>query len=249
MKFEGKKAVVTGGGSGQGASIALSLAREGADVAILDLDLENAEKVANQVRELKRKAIAMKVDVADFQGVNDCIKRVYSEFGRIDFLINSAGRGQYVLLAEMTEEMWDRSVAIHLKGVFNCTRAVINGMSDQQYGRIINISSASGVWGPPKHSHYSAAKAGVIGLTKALAKEVGRLGITVNAIAPGAIDTPFLNVVRAQAPEVVQHLINATLVGRMGRPEEVAALCLYLLSDDAGYITGQVINISGGLIM
>ena len=249
MRFEGKKAVVTGGGSGQGESICIKLAEEGADVAILDLSLEKAEGVAKRVRELKRKAIAMKVDVSDFHAVGDCIKKVYDEFESIHFLINAAGYGQYIPFAEMTEEMWDRSIATHLKGVFNCSRAVINDMIAQRYGRIVNFTSISGIIGTATHSHYSAAKAGVIGLTKAMAKEVAPVGITLNAIAPGAIDTPFLNAIKAQSPDVLANVVKSTPVGRLGEPEEVAALCLYLLSDDASFITGQVIGINGGFLM
>lgn len=243
MKFKGKVAAVTGGGGGMGRSISLEFAKEGADIAILDLVPGNAEKLANQVRDLGRKAIALKVDVADFQAVNDSINRVYQEFKRIDILINAAGYAQYVPFAEMTEEMWDASIGTHLKGTFNATRAVIRGMTSQRSGRIISISSVAGVTGTPKGCHYSAAKAGVIGFTKALAKEVAPLGITVNAIAPGAIDTPFLDAV---ARDLLEMYIKATPVGRLGKPEEIAALCLYLASEEASFITGQVININGG---
>ena len=246
VKFEDKKVVVAGGGGGMGLAISLAFAHEGADVAILDSVAENAEKVASQVTGMGRKAIALKVDVADFKAVGDCIKRVYDEFKSIDVLINAAGYGQYVPFAELTEEVWDRSIGTHLKGPFNATRAVINGMISQRSGRIISFSSISGVTGTPKHCHYSAGKAGVIGLTKALAKEVAPLGITVNAIAPGAIETPFLDAIKAEAKDVIEMVTKATPVGRLGTPEEMAALCIYLASEEAGFITGQVIGINGG---
>ena len=243
MKFEGKKAVVIGGGGGMGRAICCEFAKEGADVAVVDLVLENAETVAKQVRDLRRKAIALKVDVADFQAFHDCINTVYKEFKRIDILVNGAGYGDLVPFAEMSEETWDRSIATHLKGTFNATRAVINGMISQHSGRIISISSIGGVTGTPNHCQYAAAKAGVIGLTKALAKEVAREGITVNAIAPGAIETPF---VKDVPQSTVDMIMKATPVGRWGTSEEIAALIVYLASDEAGFVTGQVININGG---
>ncbi|MDO8491122.1 MAG: SDR family NAD(P)-dependent oxidoreductase, partial [Dehalococcoidia bacterium] len=160
-----------------------------------------------------------------------------------DVLINGAGYAQYTPFTEMTEEMWDRSVNTHLKGTFNATHAVVPGMIAQRSGRIISISSAAGVTGTPKGCHYSAAKAGVIGLTKALAKEVAPLGITVNAIAPGAVDTHFLDAV---ARDLLQMYIKSTPVGRLCTPGEIAALCAYLASPEAGFITGHVVNINGG---
>jgi 3-oxoacyl-[acyl-carrier protein] reductase len=243
MRFDGKKAVVVGGGGGMGRAICCGFAKEGADVAVLDLVLENAEKVAKEVRDSGHKAIAMKVDIGDFKTVHDCINGVYKEFKHIDILVNGAGYGDLVPFAEMTEETWDRCIATHLKGTFNAMRAVINGMISQHSGRIISISSIAGVTGTPKHCQYSAAKAGVIGLTKALAKEVASEGITVNAIAPGAIKTPFVKNVPQSSLDI---FIKATLAGRWGTPEEIAALVLYLASDEAGFVTGQVININGG---
>jgi NAD(P)-dependent dehydrogenase (short-subunit alcohol dehydrogenase family) len=248
MNFKGRKAVVTGGGSGQGNAICLALAKEGIDIAVLDLSTENANRAATQIRELKRNALAAGIDVSDYRAVGEYLNLVHTEFGRIDFLVNAAGFGQYVSFAEMTEDIWDRSIATHLKGVFNCCRHVINYMIDQRYGRIVSISSVSGISGSPRHVQYSAAKAGVIGFTKALAKEIAPHGITVNAIAPGAIDTPYLDAIRNEAPELLEMNVKATPVGRLGTPEEIAALCLFLISDEASYITGQTINISGGWV-
>ncbi len=243
MRFEGKKVVVTGGGGGMGQAISLEFAREGADVAVLDMVADNAEKVAKEVRALGRKAIPMMVDVASYRAVQDCIGKVLKEFKDVDVLVNGAGYAQYAPFTELTEEMWDRSVNIHLKGTFNATHAIVPGMIARRSGRIISISSVAGVTGTAKGCHYSAAKAGVIGLTKALSKELAPLGITVNAIAPGATDTHFLDAV---AHDLLQMYIKSTPVGRLCTPAEIGALCAYLASPEAGFITGQVINISGG---
>ena len=244
MKFNGKKAVVVGGGGGIGSVTCIELAKEGADVAVLDYSIEKSEKVAGNVTNLGRKAMAMQIDVAVYTEVDTCIKRVYEEFKRIDFMINMVGYAQLCPLADMTEKMWDRSIAVHLKGVFNCTRTVINDMIAQRSGRIVNFSSIAGVSGTPGNSHYSAAKAGIIGFCKAVAKEVAPFGITVNAIAPGVIDTPML---RDAPRERVEEIAASTPVGRMGKPSEIAATCLFLLSEEAGFITGQVINVNGGV--
>ncbi|MCK4785662.1 MAG: 3-oxoacyl-ACP reductase FabG [Desulfobacteraceae bacterium] len=249
MRFEDKVALVTGGGSGMGEATCLGFAREGADIAIFDLNIENTEKVAASVRDLGRKAVALKVDVADFQGVNASVQRVYEELSHIDILINGAGYGQYVPLSEMSEEAWDRSIAVHLKGTFTCTRAVINGMIEQKWGKIVSISSISGIVGTPTHSHYSAAKAGVIGMSKALAKEVAVCGLNVNVVAPGAIETPFQDGLRRDNPELLKRFAESVPMGRMGNAGEVAAIILFLCSKDAEFITGQVISPNGGMVI
>ena len=246
MRFEGKKAIVVGGGGGMGLAMCLGFAKEGADVAVLDFVGEAAESVAKKVRGMGQKSLGLKVDVSDFKAVNDCITKVHDNFSRIDILVNAAGYGQFIPFAEMSEEMWDRSIAVHLKGTFNATRAVINFMISQKYGRIISISSLAGVRGTPTHVHYSAAKAGIIGMSKALAQEVVNLGITVNVIVPGTTDTPFLKSVKAQSADLFERSKRIP-IGRLCKPEEVAALCLYLASDDAAYITGDVIGLYGGL--
>lgn len=246
MKLKGKVAVVTGGGGGMATGISQELAQEGCDIALLDVNLENAEKVADLVRALGRRAIAIQCDVAQFSNVHWAMDRVYHELEHIDILVNNAGYGQYVLVSEMTEEMWDRMIAVHLKGTFNCTRAVINRMISQRSGRIINISSVTGIMGAATHTHYAAAKAGMIGFTKSLAKEVAPFAITVNAVAPGIVDTPFIG---RMPEELRQRVITSTLLGRLGRPKDVAAVVAFLASEDASFITGQVISPNGGLLI
>ncbi len=246
MKLSGKVAAITGGGGGMGAGISQALAQEGCDIALLDINLQSAEKVAASVMAQGRKSAAVQCDVTKFAEVQAAMDKVYSQFGRLDILVNNAGYGQYVLVKDMTEDMWDRMIAVHLKGMFNCTRAVINRMIAQGSGRIINIASVTGMMGAPTHSHYAAAKAGMIGFTKGLAKEVAGNNITVNAVAPGIVDTPFIG---RMNPELKQRVIANTLLGRLGKPKDIAVVVAFLASEDAGFITGQVISPNGGLLI
>jgi len=249
MRFLNKVALVTGGGSGMGEAISRGFAKEGADIAIFDLNIENAEMVANVVRGLGRRAVALKVDIANFAEVNACVKTVLDELQHIDILVNAAGYGQYVPFAELSEDVWDRSVAVHLKGTFNCTRAVINEMIAQRSGKIVNISSTAGIIGSPRHTHYSAAKAGVIGMSKALAKEVAAYGINVNVIAPGPTDTPFLDEMKKEAPDKLEQVTKSIPMGRRGTAEDMAMATLFLASEDAAYITGQILSPNGGKVI
>jgi 3-oxoacyl-[acyl-carrier protein] reductase len=185
-------------------------------------------------------------DVTKFPDVQAAIGKVYAQFGHVDILVNNAGYGQYILVKDMTEEMWDRMIAVHLKGTFSCTKAVIDKMIAQGSGRIINISSVSGMMGAPTHSHYAAAKAGMIGFTKGLAKELAAHQITVNAVAPGIVETPFIGRMNQDLKEKV---IASTLLGRLGRPRDIAAVVAFLATEDAGFITGQVISPNGGLLI
>jgi 3-oxoacyl-[acyl-carrier protein] reductase len=241
MKLQNKKAVVSGGAGGIGHTVCTAFAEVGADVAIIDL--AKAERTARKIVELGRKALTFRVDVSNFSDVDACMKKINAEFERIDILVNVAGRAQYVPFSKMTEQMWDRSIAYNLKGVFNCTRAVINYMIERRYGKIINISSLGGIIGTPTHVHYSAAKAGVIGMSKGLAKEVAKLGINVNVIAPGLIETPMIEKI---GKKLRDELVQGVLVGRLGTPEDIASLTLFLASDEASYIVGQVISPNGG---
>src|SRR2546425_621304 len=192
MGLSGRNAVVTGGASGIGRAICLRLARDGAAVAVLDLDQAGGRQVADEVAALHRRAVAVEADVASGASVAAAVERVHAALGPVHVLVNDAGIAGLVPLREMTEDEWDRMIAVHLKGAFNCTRAVLGDLTAAGWGRIVNVSSVAGLRGAPQLVHYSAAKAGLIGFTKALAAEVGPLGITVNAIAPGLIDTPLL---------------------------------------------------------
>lgn len=252
MSLVGKNAVVTGGASGIGRGICLRLAREGANVAILDLNLAGAEAVAAEVAGLGTKSIACKADVANRAQVNAAIEQVRTALGPIQILVNDAGIGKFVLLSEMSEEAWDEMIGIHLKGTFNCTKAVVQDMVDAKWGRVVNISSTAGLGGAAGLVHYSAAKAGIIGFTKGLAAELGPLGITVNAIAPGLIDTPILlkgGVLSGRMQKFIQQTANRAPVRRNGVPDDIAAACAYLVSEDASFFTGQVVSPNGGMYM
>src|SRR6266851_974074 len=252
MSLSGRNAVVTGGASGIGRGICLRLAREGANVAILDLNLAGAEKVAAEITALGRKAVACQVDVVNRAQVDAAIERVHKELGPVQILVNDAGIGKFVLLTEMNEAAWDEMIAIHLKGTFNCTKAVVQDMVNAKWGRIVSISSTAGLEGAAGLVHYSAAKAGIGGFTKALAQELGPMGITVNAIAPGLIDTPIIR--KSQLPEEqirgwIETIVGRTPVRRVGAPDDIAAACAYLASEEASFFTGQVMSPNGGMYM
>jgi NAD(P)-dependent dehydrogenase (short-subunit alcohol dehydrogenase family) len=250
MSLSGKNAVVTGGASGIGRGISLRLARDGANVAIFDLNLTGAEKVAEEIRALGRKAMACQVDVAHRSQVDAGVERTHRELGPVHILVNDAGIGNFILLSEMNEEQWDQMIAIHLKGTFNCTKAIVQDMIDAKWGRIVNISSTAGLGGAAGLTHYSAAKAGIIGFSKALAQELGPMGITVNAIAPGLIDTPILRrdgVLTERMQKFINLTINRSPVRRTGVPDDIAVACAYLASEEASFFTGQVVSPNGGM--
>jgi len=245
VSLDGKNAIVTGGASGIGRAISLRLARDGANVAILDLDAAGAARVAGEVGQLGRRSVAAIVDVADARSVGEGVASARRELGAISILVNDAGIGEIAPLADMTEGQWDRMIGVHLKGTFNCTRAVIGEMIAAGEGRIINISSVAGLAGAVGFVHYSAAKAGVLGFTKALAQEVAATGVTVNAIAPGLIDTPILGKA-GLADDLVKKIVERMPVRRIGRPDDIAGACAYLASEDAAFVTGQVVSPNGG---
>jgi len=238
--------VVTGGASGIGRAIVLRLARDGADVAILDVDVAGAERIAREVTANGRRALAVETDVAASAGVGGSVERVRGELAPVTLLVNAAGIASFVPLLQMTEGDWDRLIAVHLKGTFNCTRAVLPDMIAARWGRVVSIASVAGLnGGGPGLAHYAAAKAGIIGFTKAVALEMAGFGITVNAIAPGLIDTPLLD--RSGMPrEVRDRIVQQIPVGRIGAPDDIAAACAYLVSEDASFVTGQVLSPNGG---
>jgi 2-hydroxycyclohexanecarboxyl-CoA dehydrogenase len=242
----GRIAIVTGGASGIGRAICLRLARDGADVAVLDIDVPGAERVARDVAALGRRGLAVEADVASAASVAAAAARVRGGLGPAGILVNDAGIASFVPLLQMTEAEWDRLVAVHLKGTFNCTRALLPDMVAARSGRIVNIASVAGLnGGGPGLAHYAAAKAGIIGFTKAVALEVGAHGVTVNAVAPGLVDTPLLD--RSGMPQEIRDLVVQRMpVGRIGVPDDIAAACAYLVSEEASFVTGQVLSPNGG---
>ncbi|OYD06447.1 3-oxoacyl-[acyl-carrier-protein] reductase [Paludifilum halophilum] len=242
----GKIAMVTGGSRGIGRAVCLSLAEAGADVAVVYAgNRQAAEETVSRIRESGRQALAVQADVSDAGQVDTAVKQVIQQFGRIDILVNNAGITRDNLILRMKEEDWDRVVNTNLKGVFLCTKAVTRPMIKQRSGRIINISSVVGVVGNPGQANYVAAKSGVIGLTKTTAKELASRGITVNAVAPGFIETDMTAELGEEAREGMKGQIP---LARLGSPEDVAAAVKFLASDDASYMTGQTLNVDGGMV-
>ena len=249
MLLEHKTAVVTGAGrdgKGIGRSISLALAKEGANIVIADFVKEAADSVAEEVRKLGVQALSVKADVSQSADADALIQAAVDAFGSVDILVNNAGITRDAILMRMTDEQWDAVLNTNLKGAFNCTRAASRQMLRQRSGRIVNISSVMGLIGNVGQANYSASKAGVIALAKTTARELGSRGITVNAIAPGFIQT----VMTEELPDQVRESIAKQIpLARLGTPDDVAGAVVFLCSDAASYITGQVLNVDGGLVM
>ena len=247
MLLDGKCALVTGASRGIGRAVALKLAAEGAKVA---LNFAGNEAAANEVRQSIEsaggQAILVRADVADETAVQERVQKTADAFGRIDILVNNAGITRDGLLARMKEEDWDAVLSTNLKGVFLTTKAVAKLMMKQRAGRIVNMASVVGVSGNAGQANYSAAKAGVIGFTKTIARELASRGVTANAVAPGFIATDMTSVLSDKAKEAA---LTGIPLGRMGTPEDVAAAVLFLVSDQSSYITGQVLHVDGGMVM
>ena len=242
-----RTAIVTGGGSGIGLAISERLAVEGAAVAVLDRDGESAEAAAAKIEASGGTAIGVTVDVTERAQIDAGIEKVRGRLGRPTILVNNAGLQGFDPFLKIDAELWNRILAVNLTGTFNCCQAVVPDMIEEGWGRIVNISSSSALGGQPLMTHYVAAKAGVIGFTKALALELGPKGITVNTIPPGFIDTPMLRDSEAKGYlGKVEESIARSPVRRIGRPEDIAAACAFLVRDEASYITGQVIGVNGG---
>jgi 3-oxoacyl-[acyl-carrier protein] reductase len=243
----GKVALVTGASRGIGRAIALHLAEAGADVMVNYAGSEQAAaEVVAQIEALGCKAAKYQADVSKAQETDELVKRTIEHFGKIDILVNNAGITRDNLIMRMKEDEFDQVIATNLKGVFNCIKAVTRPMMKQRSGRIINISSVVGVLGNPGQANYVAAKAGVIGLTKATARELASRGITVNAVAPGFIETDMTNTLTG---EMREHMLKSIPLERLGQPEEIAKVVRFLSSDDASYMTGQTLHVDGGMYM
>lgn len=246
MELLGKVALVTGSAQGIGKAIALLLAEKGADVVVSDINLEKAQETANEIEGKGRRSIALKVDVADPNEVEQMVETIIEKFSRIDILVNNAGITRDRLLLRMSPEDWDAVLNVNLKGVFNCTKSVIKYMSKQRSGKIVNIASVVGLMGNVGQANYAASKAGVIGFTKTIAREFAQRGININAIAPGYIQTQMTEVLPEKVKEELLRLIP---MGRLGQPEDVAQAVLFLVSEASSYVTGQVLNVNGGIYM
>jgi 2-hydroxycyclohexanecarboxyl-CoA dehydrogenase len=243
MTLEGRSALVTGGAKGIGAAIARRLAAEGGRVTIGDVDTDGAERVAAEIG-----ATAVRLDVTDPGSAAAAVEGA----GAVDVLVNNAGMDEFAFFTDTDPGLWERVLAVNLKGVLACTHAVLPGMQQTGYGRIVNIASEAGRVGSKGSAVYSAAKGGVIAFTKTIARENARFGITANAIAPGPIDTPLLRRARELGElgeRVIETMKGATQLRRLGQPEEVAAAVAFLASDDAAYVTGETLGVSGGLGM
>ncbi len=247
MSLKGKTAIVTGGTRGIGRAIALELAGNGADVAFSYVkNVEKAKELEGEISRLGVKAFSVQSDVADFAQSKEMVNNAIKELGKVDVLVNNAGITRDKILMMMSEEDWRAVIDTNLNGVFNCTKAAVVPMMKQRSGSIINISSVSGLVGMAGQTNYSSSKAGIVGFTKALAKEVARRGVRVNAVAPGFIKT---DMVEAIEQKYLDEMLKLVPLGRIGETEEVARVVAFLASDEASYITGQVITVDGGMAM
>ena len=243
MRLKDKKAIVTGAGQGIGRSIALKMAREGADVVIVEVNPDAGNRTKEEVEALGRNALYMKVDVSDQKQMRAMVDQVLKAWKRIDILVNNAGFDRGATLLKVKEEDWDAVLGVHLKGTLNGIQAIVPHMIETRYGKIINISSIWAKTGAVSEISYCSAKAGMIGLTKSIAKELGRYQINVNVVLPGLILTPTI---AKMAEKYQKMIIDDTPLGRIGQPEEVANVVAFLASDEASFMTGAAVEVSGG---
>lgn len=246
MLLEGKNAIVSGGSQGIGAAVSIEFAREGANVCLLYRKHEDeAKRIETEIREMGRKAIAVQCDISSFADAERVVKTALDEFGRIDILVNNAGMNWDGVSWKMTEEQWDRVIEVNLKGYFNFVRHVAPLFKDQKYGKIINVTSINGLRGKFGQTNYSASKAGIIGFTKALAKELGAFNVNVNAVAPGLIETAMLKESESR-DKIIDMAMGEIVMKRVGEPEDVANVVAFLASDKARHVTGEVVKVDGG---
>ena len=246
MRLKDKVALITGGARGIGQAIAMAFAKEGADIVVADVNLEVAQKTASEIESLGRKALALEMDVTNYEKVEEGINKILDKMGKVDILVNNAGITKDNLLLRMSQADWDAVINVNLKGTFNCIKAVSRPMVKQRSGRIISIASIIGLMGNPGQANYAASKAGIIALTKTVAKELASRNINANAVAPGFIQTEMT----AKLPEdIKKKMLEAIPLAKLGTPQDVANVCLFLASDESSYITGQTITIDGGMVM
>ncbi len=243
MRLKGKVSIITGGGQGIGRATALKFGKEGARVAVCDIKLVSAEETAKLVTDAGGEAISFAIDVTDKATIAQMVEGVMARWGRIDTLVNNAGIVQDAQLKKMTDDQFDRVIDVNLKGVYNCTQAVVDIMLEQQSGCILNASSIVGIYGNFGQTNYAATKFGVIGMVKTWAKELGKKGIRANAVCPGFIHTPIL---ASMPAKIIKMMEDRVPLGRLGQPEEIANTYAWLASDEASYINGAVIEVSGG---
>lgn len=246
MRLENKVALITGGARGIGREIALLFAKEGADIVVWDINMQEAQKTVLDIETLGRRSSAGEVDVRDYKKVEEALNKILDKFTKVDILVNNAGITKDNLLLRMSEAEWDAVLDVNLKGTFNCIKAVSKVMLKQRSGKIINIASIIGIVGNAGQANYSASKAGIIALTKTAAKELAGRNINVNAVAPGFIQTEMT----ARLPEdLKQNMLKQIPLSKFGSPVDVAQVCLFLASPEASYITGQTIVVDGGMVM
>ncbi len=246
MSLQGRTAIVTGAAQGIGRAIAEALAQAGADIAVADLDPSRSAETVAAVENIGRKALNLKVNVADAGETKSMVEQVLKAWGKVDILVNNAGITRDGLLLRMKEEDWNLVLQINLNGTFNCTKAVLQPMTKQRYGRIVNIASIVGVIGNAGQANYSASKAAVIGFTKTVGREYASRNVTVNAVAPGFIDTAMTH---GLSTDVKDTLLKQIPLGRLGTPADIAAAVRFLVSEEAAYITGHVLHVNGGMLM
>jgi 3-oxoacyl-[acyl-carrier protein] reductase len=245
-RLEKKVAIITGAGSGIGRETALLFAKEGAKVVVADISERGGMETVEEIKGAGGEGVFIRLDVSSIEQAKQMVKETHERYGRIDILIVNAGIVLDALLTKMTEEQWDRVINVNLKGAFNCIKAVVDVMINQGSGVIINASSIVGIYGNIGQANYASAKAGLIGMTKSLAKELGRKGIRINAVAPGFIRTPMVGGVPEKVLEMVK---ERTPLRRLGEPRDIAYAYLFLASDEAGFINGAVIPVDGGLVL